>query len=154
MLFIDPRRGERARLVIAHSFGEPTFEILVAFLAFVRTAHYWTETHPTLQYEPDMIELMRNHAELARLMLDSSDADWANSGQALRRALDDLRNTTGALRFSEERFRALVMATSDILYRMNEPGAVSVAAGLLGLGLLRRRRYRLTNLSVGQDKRF
>jgi signal transduction histidine kinase/CheY-like chemotaxis protein len=102
-----------------HAVGEPTFEILTAFLAFVRTAHYWTETHPTLGYESDMVALMRNHPGLARLMLDSSETEWAHSGEALRRALEDLRSTSGALRSSEGRFRALVTATSDMLYRMS-----------------------------------
>jgi signal transduction histidine kinase len=119
ILFVRPRGAERARFAIAHAVGEPTFEILTAFLAFVRTAHYWTETHPTLRYEGDVVALMQNHPELARLLLDSSEAEWAHSGEALRRALDDLRSTSGALRSSEERFRALVMATSDMLYRMS-----------------------------------
>src|SRR5580704_10014571 len=64
ILFVRPRNAERARLAIAHAVGEPTFEILTAFLAFVRTAHYWTETHPTLDYESDMVALMRNHPGL------------------------------------------------------------------------------------------
>ena len=119
ILFVRPRGAERARHSIAHAVGEPTFEILTAFLAFVRTAHYWTETHPTLGYESDTVELMRSHPVLARLMLDSSEAAWAHSGEALRQALDDLRSTSGALRSSEERFRALVTATSDILYQMS-----------------------------------
>jgi signal transduction histidine kinase len=119
ILFVRPRGAERARHAIAHAVGEPTFEILTAFLAFVRTAHYWTETHPTLGYESDTVGLMRNHPGLARLMLDPSEAEWAHSGEALVRALDELRSTSGALRSSEERFRALVTATSDMLYRMS-----------------------------------
>jgi signal transduction histidine kinase/CheY-like chemotaxis protein len=119
ILFVSPRGAERPRHAIAHAVGEPTFEILTAFLAFVRTAHYWTETHPTLAYESDVLVLMQNHPVLAHLMLDSSEAEWARSGGALRQALEDLRSTSGALRSSEERFRALVTATSDMLYRMS-----------------------------------
>ena len=118
ILFVRPRDAERARHAIAHAVGESTFEILTAFLAFVRTAHYWTETHPTVGYETDMVALMRSHPVLAHLMLDSSEAEWAHSGEALRQVLDDLRSTSGALRSTEERFRALVMATSDMLYRV------------------------------------
>ncbi len=118
ILFVEPRGAERSRLAIARALGEATFEIVTAFLAFVRTAHYWTEMHPTLGYESDMVALMQGHPELARLMLDSSEAEWANSGHELRRVLDDLRSTAGALRSSEERFQALVVATSDVLYRM------------------------------------
>ncbi len=119
ILFVRPRDAARARHAITQAVGESTFEILTAFLAFVRTAHYWTETHPTIGYESDMVSIMRAHPELARLMLDSSEAEWAYSGDVLRRALDDLRNTTGALRSTESRFRALVTATSDMLFRMS-----------------------------------
>ena len=119
IMFVDPRGADRVRLAIAHAVGESTFEILTAFLAFIRTAHYWTETHPTLGYEADMVALMRDQPVLARLMLDTSEAEWANSRRALRRALDDLRTMSGALRSSEERFRVLMMATSDMLYRMS-----------------------------------
>ena len=119
ILFISPQNAERTRCAIMHALGEPTFEVLTAFLAFVRTAHYWTETHPTLDYEADMVALLQSHPRLARLVLDSSEAEWAHSDEALRQALAALRSTSGALRSSEERFRALVTATSDTLYRMS-----------------------------------
>jgi len=50
--------------------GETNFEYLIAYLAFIRAAHYWTETHPDIKYEPDMLQLMERHEELARLLLD------------------------------------------------------------------------------------
>ena len=118
-MFVAPRRAHRARSAITSAFGETTFELLTAFLAFVRTAHYWTETHPTLAYEADMLAVMHQHPELARLMLDTSDAEWAQSSDALKRALADLQTTAGTLRDTEERFRALVTATSDVIYRMS-----------------------------------
>jgi len=119
VLFVAPLRAQRARGAITSAFGEMTFELLTAFLAFVRTAHYWTETHPTLEYEADMVAVMQRHPELARLMLDTSDAEWAQSGDALKRALADLQTTAGTLRDAEERFKALVTATSDVIYRMS-----------------------------------
>jgi signal transduction histidine kinase len=119
IVFVAPRRAARARGAIPVAVGEMTSELLTAFLAFVRTAHFWTETHPTLQYEADMLAVMHRHPELARLMLDTSDAQWAQSSEALQRALADLRSTAGTLRTAEERFRALVTATSDIIFRMS-----------------------------------
>jgi signal transduction histidine kinase/CheY-like chemotaxis protein len=119
IMFVAPRRAARARHAITAAVGETTFEILTAFLAFVRTAHFWTETHPHLEFEGDMRAVMQRHPELARLMLDSSDAQWAQSSEALQRALTDLRTTAGTLRTTEERFRALVIATSDVTYRMS-----------------------------------
>ena len=55
IMFVEPTRSERARRAVTCALGEARFEILTAFLAFVRTAHYWTETHPTLAYEADML---------------------------------------------------------------------------------------------------
>ena len=109
----------RARRAIIHAFGGGNFELLTAFLAFVRTAHYWTETHPDLSYEADMVELMAQHGELAQLMLDPSEAGRARSAEALRRALADLSRADAALRASEERFRALVNATSNAVFTMS-----------------------------------
>jgi signal transduction histidine kinase len=119
IVFVAPRRAARARNAITKAVGAMTFEILAAFLAFVRTAHFWTETHPTLEYEADMVTVMQRHPQLARLMLDTTDAQWAQSSEALQRALADLRSTAGTLRTTEERFRALVTATSDVTYRMS-----------------------------------
>jgi signal transduction histidine kinase len=112
ILFVVPADAARARLAITHAVGERRFEILTAFLAFVRTAHFWTETHPSLEFEGDMVALMREHPALARLMLDTSEAEWAHSGLELRRA-------RGELRSSQTRFQALLVATSDVLYRMS-----------------------------------
>ncbi len=119
ILFVDPPSAERCRIAIAKAFGERNLELLLAFLAFVRTAHYWSETHPALAYEQDLLQLMSEHPILTQLMLDTSEVEWAQSRKALGRALDDLRSTTGALRDSEGRFRALANATFDVLYRMN-----------------------------------
>lgn len=119
ILFVAPRRAARARNAIASALGEKNFEVLTAFLAFVRTAHFWTETHPSLAYEADMISVMNRHPDLARLMLDTSSAEWANSSESLQRALADLQSTAGTLRTTEERFRALLSAISDVVFRMS-----------------------------------
>jgi PAS domain S-box-containing protein len=45
--------------------GRESFERLALFLSFVRTAHYWTEVHPTLDFDADMKQLLREHEVLA-----------------------------------------------------------------------------------------
>lgn len=75
LIFLEPLRSLPARRVIERTFGEGNLEVLVAFLAFVRTAHYWTETHPELEIEPDMLALMGEHVDLAHLLLDQSEAE-------------------------------------------------------------------------------
>ena len=62
--------------------GDADAELLVAFLAFVRTAHFWTETHPEIVFEPDMIVIMQRHKELSRLLLDTADARRGRPGRA------------------------------------------------------------------------
>jgi hypothetical protein len=42
-MFLEPRKWERAGEAVRRAVGDGTFETLTAFLAFVRTAHYWTE---------------------------------------------------------------------------------------------------------------
>jgi len=90
IIFLEPRVSERARDAVRCAFGEPTFEILAAYLAFIRTAHYWTETHPELAYEPDMAAVMQQHPDLAALLLDQTEAKRVVEGEALRQALAEL----------------------------------------------------------------
>ena len=117
VIFIEPRQSERARGAVTHAVGESRFEILTAFLAFVRTAHFWTETHPTLAYEPDMLAVMAKEAGLARVLLNVTEAQHVRAGEALRRTLAELRTTQGhraraeeALRITEERLTAVLSA--------------------------------------------
>ncbi len=117
VVFVEPARSERARRAVACAFGETRFEILTAFLAFVRTAHYWTETHPTLAYENDMLALMAANGELARLLVDRTEAQRVKAGEALRRTLAELHESRGerarveaALRITEERLEAVLRA--------------------------------------------
>jgi PAS domain S-box-containing protein len=117
IIFLEPRHSEGARRAVTGAFGENRLEILTAFLAFVRTAHFWTETHPTLEYEPDMLAVMAKHDDLAGLLLDRTEAERAKAGDALRRALAELQESRGeraraeaALRVSEERLKAVLDA--------------------------------------------
>jgi hypothetical protein len=48
LMFLAPREAALARNALRAAVGGATFELLVAFLAFIRTAHYWTEMHPDL----------------------------------------------------------------------------------------------------------
>ena len=99
--------------------GDAVFELLIAYLAFIRTAHYWTETHPHLEYEVDVQALLGGHAELAALLLDTSEAELIEGGLKLRETLQILERARGELRESEQQFRSFVTAASDVLYKMS-----------------------------------
>ena len=58
IMFLAPRDAAHARDALRAAVGDGTFELLVAYLAFIRTAHYWTEMHPEFTYEPDMAEIL------------------------------------------------------------------------------------------------
>jgi signal transduction histidine kinase len=122
LIFLEPRESFPARQAVDRAFGGANLEMLIAFLAFIRTAHYWTETHPELEYEPDMTLLMKEHGLLAQLLLNQSEAErtWSPMERArllsalaareieLRELNDGLENEV------EERTRALCAAEADL----------------------------------------
>jgi hypothetical protein len=74
VVFLDPYGAGRALAALRRAVGETTAERVLALLAFVRAAHFWTETHPDLYFEPDMLVVMQRHKDLSRLLLDDADS--------------------------------------------------------------------------------
>ena len=91
IVFLRPNGSDRARSALRTALGGSMFELLTAFLAFIRTAHYWTETHPDILFEDDMQDFMRAHEVLASLLLDAEDGVEAEVGQRLYDELLHLR---------------------------------------------------------------
>ena len=113
----------------------------MAYLAFIRTAHYWTEMHPELTYEPDMAEILRGHGELADLLLDTSEAELVQGGARLRETLNQLKRVEVALQESESR-HAFLLRLGDALRLLVDPVAIQgEASRLLGERLLTDRAY-------------
>ena len=136
IMFLSPRGATRARAAVRAAVGDRTFEILVAYLAFIRTAHYWTEMHPELTYEPDMAAMLRAYGELANLLLDKSEAEFVQGGVRLREALNHLKRVEVALQESESR-HAFLLRLGDTLRPLNDPRAIQgEASRLLGERLL------------------
>ena len=136
IMFLSPRDAARARAAVRAAVGGATFELLVAYLAFIRTAHYWTEMHPELTYEPDMADVLRGHGELADLLLDTSEAELVQGGVRLRDTLHHLRRVEVALQESESR-HAFLLRLGDTLRPLADPMAIQdEASRLLGERLL------------------
>ena len=87
VMFVAPGHARRAREAVRTCVGDTTFEILVAYLAFVRTAHFWTEMHPQLALEADCVSMLAEHPRLAELVLGPSDADLVSHGDELRKSV-------------------------------------------------------------------
>jgi hypothetical protein len=73
LMFVEPTKSERALEALRQALGAKRLEYLLALLAFIRTAHYWTMVHPELEIERDAKELMALNEELASLLLQGSD---------------------------------------------------------------------------------
>ena len=140
-MFLTPRDSARARAAVRAAVGDGTFELLVAYLAFIRTAHYWTEMHPELTYEPDMAELLRGYGELSDLLLDTSEAELVQGGARLRDTLTHLKRVEVALEESESR-HAFLLRLGDALRLLTDPAAIQGEANrLLRERLLTERAY-------------
>jgi PAS domain S-box-containing protein len=86
-------------------FGSVRLQYLLLFLAFVRAAHYWTETHPEIGFEDDINKLLATHQALAECILNDPEANDSIS-QSL---LDELP----ALRLKADKAIGLLAAIVD-----------------------------------------
>jgi hypothetical protein len=65
------------------ALGGEKFQLLIGFLTFIRSAHYWTLMHPELAFEDDVEALLREHEQLARLLLEDPEAGRCEMGARL-----------------------------------------------------------------------
>ena len=73
LIFVEPAKSELATKALLQALGGKRLEYLLALLAFIRTAHYWTTVHPGLETEGDVRQMMSSHPELASLLLQGPD---------------------------------------------------------------------------------
>ena len=59
---------------LARLLGPARLQYLLLFLAFVRAAHDWTETHPEIALEADIDRLLATHEALADCILNNPEA--------------------------------------------------------------------------------
>ena len=90
---------------LARLLGPARLQYLLLFLAFVRAAHYWTETHPEIAFEDDIDKLLATHEALADCILNDPLAGDTMS-QSL---LDELP----ALRLKADKAVGLLAAIVD-----------------------------------------
>jgi PAS domain S-box-containing protein len=137
VLFLAPLAPGDVREAVRTAVGETSLEYILALMAFVRAAHYWTETHSDLAYEADLVELMQRHPELKALLVDPVEAEQTRGASERGRALDTLREreelqtALGALQLDFQaqegeaaelrRYRLLVNAVTDYAIYMLDP---------------------------------
>jgi signal transduction histidine kinase len=145
LIFLEPRQSLPARRAVCRAFGDAALEILIAFLAFIRTAHFWTETHPELEYEPDMLLLMKEHVLLAQLLLDQSEAERTWSPMERARLLSTLAAREAELRELNEGLE------NEVQDRTRELRAAEADLRELNEGLEREVRERTQALLAAED---
>lgn len=111
-VFLETPEAPGCLSALRQALGETRAEYLLAFLAFVRTAHYWTRVHDTLELEGDVKELLASDDTLAECLLNDPEADSCHISQRLLDELDMLREGSrrhnelaAAAREDEERLR-------------------------------------------------
>ena len=119
VMFLEPLRWRRAREAVRRAIGNATFEVVTAFLAFVRAAHYWTETHPELALEPDVLSALERHDELTRLLLDPSEAQRVKAGEVLHQTLAKLADVEASLRVSSETLELALRSASEYAWEID-----------------------------------
>jgi PAS domain S-box-containing protein len=96
-VFLKTPDASRALEALERVFDRKTLEYTKLLLAFIRTAHYWTEIHPELVLEDDINHLLITHEALAACVL--SDAAELPENLLARRVSEELIS----LRYLKER---------------------------------------------------
>jgi PAS domain S-box-containing protein len=91
--------------VLTRLCGPVRLQHLLLLLAFVRAAHYWTETHPEIAFEDDIDKLLATHEALAGCIL--------NDPEARDNISDAILNELPALRLKADRAVGLLAAIVD-----------------------------------------
>jgi PAS domain S-box-containing protein len=73
-VFLRTPDASRALDALKCVFDEKTLEYTKLLLAFIRTAHYWTEIHPALVLEDDINQLLATHEVIAACVLADPEA--------------------------------------------------------------------------------
>jgi PAS domain S-box-containing protein len=68
-VFLRTPDASRALHALKCAFDGKTLEYIKLLLAFIRTAHYWTEIHPELVLEDDINQLLATHEAIAACVL-------------------------------------------------------------------------------------
>src|SRR5580692_1956339 len=92
-VFLRTPDASRALHALRCVFDGKTLEYTKLLLAFIRTAHYWTEIHPELVLEDDINQLLITHEALAECVLaDVAELPESLLARQVSEELMSLRN--------------------------------------------------------------
>lgn len=76
-IFLNPAKARPYLHVLRRVLGGERYEYLLAYIGFIRMAHYWTQVHPELSEEEDVHELMQLLERLAWGLAWDTQAGWS-----------------------------------------------------------------------------
>jgi signal transduction histidine kinase/ActR/RegA family two-component response regulator len=94
-VFLQTPQAARCLEALREAFTATLFQHLMVFLAFVRTAHYWTKVHPELGFEDDVMQLFATHEALAECVLNDPEASACEMTEVILDELHSLRTERG-----------------------------------------------------------
>lgn len=121
-IFLTPIGSDRARLATRQCLGGVAFEYAMALLAFVHTAHYWTETHPELSCEQDMVLLMKEHPDLAHLLMNDPEAEAEAATATLKHRI---KHAIAETQKRGAELAAIVESSNDAIISKNLDGIIT-----------------------------
>ena len=133
-VFLQTRQAVQCREALAGCFDPASFQYLLVFLTFVRTAHFWTLVHPELEVERDISELLSIHEALAECVLagpgDSPNEvlrSLVNEREALRNERElrlELEGVNADLREEREQLRVTLASIGDGVITTDTDGKI------------------------------
>ena len=140
-VFLQTSQAARCLEALRRTCGGATFQHLLVFLAFVRTAHFWTKLHPELMVEDDITKLLAIHEALAVCVQADPEAATSETTQRLLDELAALRRDQAELALRErlEQLKRLAEAATRINAANDVPSVLSLvteeARSLIGCHL-------------------
>ncbi|MBW4576025.1 MAG: PAS domain S-box protein [Aphanothece sp. CMT-3BRIN-NPC111] len=129
-IFLEGRQSEECQVQLRRLLTAEAYHHLVSFIAYVKTCHIWMLFHPEIAYEADkrvqnylqdslaeepaLADFFANYRERVRIERQSQAEQLAEIAERKR--------TEAVQRQSEERYRSLVEATSQVVWTSNAAG--------------------------------
>ncbi|MCC5635119.1 PAS domain S-box protein [Nostoc sp. CHAB 5844] len=106
-VFLQTPDAPRAMVALRQMLGSARLELINVFLAFVRMAHYWTQTHLELRFEDDINHLLATHETLAVCLLNDPEVKNNTLNQKVLEELAALRQLKGQYESLVQAYKAV-----------------------------------------------
>ncbi|WP_223962353.1 hybrid sensor histidine kinase/response regulator [Paraburkholderia sabiae] len=118
-LFLRTPSEAASMEALRRALGTARMESLLLLLTFIRTAHFWTELHPELNFEDDVRDLLATHEELRQCLLSDPASASDSTSQRLAAELDSLRQEKRELERETQRRLQNDLAESRLLHEIS-----------------------------------